>query len=67
MTFIAKTPEIPNSTWRTTHGNVTDDEWRLIADLVPVYSGEGRMGRPLVHTRREVVDAIFYGNCSGVQ
>jgi len=60
LIFIPNTPEQPNSTWRTTHGDMTDEEWDLIADLIPVYSGGGRMGRPAVHARRDIVNAIFY-------
>jgi hypothetical protein len=38
---------------------MTDEEWDLIADLVPVYSGGGRMGRPAVHARRDIVNLAF--------
>jgi len=67
LIFITNTPEQPNSTWRTTHGDMTDEEWDLIADLVPVYSGGGRMGRPAVHARRDIVNAIFYVAATGCQ
>src|ERR1039458_3823831 len=67
MIFIPNTPEQPNSTWRTTHGGMTDEEWDLIADLIPVYSGGGRMGRPAVHPRRDIVNAIFYVAATGCQ
>ena len=67
LIFIPNTPEQPNSTWRTTHGDMTDEEWDLIADLVPVYSGGGRMGRPAVHARRDIVNAIFYVAATGCQ
>lgn len=67
LVFIPNTPEQPNSTWRTTHGDMTDEEWDLIADLVPVYSGGGRMGRPAVHARRDIVNAIFYVAATGCQ
>ena len=63
LVFIPNTPEQPNSTWRTTHGDMTDEEWDLIADLVPVYSGGGRMGRPAVLTCREHRQCHFL--CSG--
>ena len=58
----AKTP-----TWRTTHGDMTDEEWVLIADLVEPYSSRGRMGRPVKNTRRDVVNAIFYVASTGCQ
>jgi transposase len=46
---------------------LTDAEWELIADLVPVYSGNGRMGRPLTHDRRTIVNAILYVAATGCQ
>ena len=58
----AKTP-----TWRTTHGDMTDEEWALIADLVEPYSSRGRIGRPVKNTRRDVVNAIFYVASTGCQ
>ena len=54
-------------TWRTTHGDMTDDEWMLIADLVAPYWSPGRMGRPVKVDRRRVVDAIFYVAATGCQ
>ncbi len=59
------TAKVP--TWRTTHGDMTDDEWALIADLVEPYSGGGRIGRPVHNDRRRVVDAIFYVAATGCQ
>lgn len=56
-----------STTWRTTHGDLTDAEWELISDLVAPYSGEGRMGRPIVNDRRAVVNAIFYVTATGCQ
>jgi transposase len=55
------------STWRTTHGDLTDEEWELICDLVAPYSGGGRMGRPVKNDRRAVVNAIFYVAATGCQ
>jgi len=40
LVFIPNTPEQPNSTWRTTHGDMTDEEWDLIADLVQSIQAE---------------------------
>lgn len=56
-----------SNTWRTVHGDLSDAEWDLIADLLPVYSGGGRMGRPLKHDRRSVVNAILYVAATGCQ
>ena len=54
-------------TWRTTHGDMTDEEWELIADLVAPYWTPGSMGRPVKVDRRRVVDAIFYVAATGCQ
>src|SRR5271155_338431 len=54
-------------TWRTTHGDMTDEEWELIADLVSPYWTPGSMGRPVKVERRRVVDAIFYVAATGCQ
>ena len=54
-------------TWRTTHGDMTDQEWELIADLVSPYWTPGSMGRPVKVDRRRVVDAIFYVVATGCQ
>ena len=47
-------------TWRTTHGDVSDEEWDLIADLVAPYWKPGGMGRPVEVDRRSIVNAVFY-------
>ena len=54
-------------TWRTTHGDMTDEEWELIADLVEPASGGGRIGRPVTNDRRQIVNAIFYVTATGCQ
>lgn len=41
--------------------DLTDEQWALIAPLVPVKTG----GRPAVHSRRRIVEAILYVNRSG--
>jgi transposase len=46
---------------------LTDDEWELIADLVPAYTGNGKIGRPLKHDRRTIVNAILYVAATGCQ
>jgi transposase len=51
-------PDSYGTRWRTAHGDLTDEEWERIADLVPTDSGEGRMGRPAGHDTRDVVNAI---------
>lgn len=54
-------------TWRTAHGDMSDEEWELIADLVAPYWSPGKMGRPVIVPRRAVVDAIFYVAATGCQ
>jgi len=46
---------------------MTDEEWELIADLIPTYSGSGRMGRPTKWAKRDIVNAIFYVAATGCQ
>ena len=58
-------PIVP--TWRTTHGDLSDAEWELIADLVAPWWKPGGMGRPSTVDRRRVVDAIFYVAATGCQ
>jgi putative transposase len=53
--------------WRTVHGDVTDAEWELVADVVPDASGGGRMGRPPVRAERDIVNAISYVTATGCQ
>jgi len=59
-------PPEPSKTWRTVGGDLSDDEWELIADLLdpPTVS---KMGRPKKHTRRAIADAIFYVAATGCQ
>lgn len=64
---MERSPESLSGTWRSVHGDLSDEEWALISDLVPVYSGDGRMGRPLKHDRRSVVNAILYVSATGCQ
>jgi transposase len=58
-------PAIP--TWRTAHGDLSDEEWALIEDLVRPYSGDGRMGAPVKNDRRAIVNAIMYVAATGCQ
>ena len=53
--------------WRSLPADLSDEEWELIADLVPTYSGGGRMGRPAKWSKRQVVDAILYVAATGCQ
>jgi transposase len=54
-------------TWRTVHGDMADEEWELIADLVAPYWTPGKMGRPVKVDRRRVVDAISFVTARGCQ
>jgi transposase len=49
------------------HGDLTEEEWELIADLVPDYSGNGKIGRPPKHSKRDIVNAIMYVAATGCQ
>ena len=44
-----------------------DIEWVLIADLVPDFSGNRKIGRPPTHSKRDIVNAIFYVVATGCQ
>jgi transposase len=67
MKLVDSEPVALAQTWRTTHGDMTDEEWELIADLVAPYWSPGKMGRPVKVDRRRVVDAIFYVAATGCQ
>ncbi|QYB00127.1 transposase (plasmid) [Rhodococcus sp. USK10] len=41
--------------------DLADAQWELIAPMVPVPSA----GRPPIHSRRRIVDAILYVNRTG--
>lgn len=56
-----------SKTWRSAHGDLTDEEWDLIADLIPTYSGDGRIGRPTKWAKRDIVNAIFFVTATGCQ
>ena len=53
--------------WRSTQRDLTDAEWVLVADLVPDYFGNGKMGRPPVHSKRDIVNAIMFVAATGCQ
>lgn len=65
--IIEDSPESYGTTWRSVHGDLTDEEWELITDLVPVFTGDGKIGRPLKHDRRAIIDAILYVAATGCQ
>lgn len=54
-------------TWRTTHGDMSDEEWELIEDLLGPPRRTGDVGRPRKVDRRRVVDAIFFVAATGCQ
>ena len=54
-------------TWRTTRGDMTDEECELIGDLVAPYWSPCGMGRPVTVDRRRVVDVIVYVAATGCQ
>lgn len=56
----------PSKTWRTTGGDLSDEEWELIADLLDPRR-RSKMGRPRKHDRRLIADAIFYVAATGCQ
>src|ERR1035437_87158 len=49
-----------STTWRSTQGDLSDEEWELIADLIPTYSGAGRMGHPTTWDKGAIVNSILY-------
>ena len=54
-------------TWQSLPKDLSDEERDLISDLVPTYSGGGKMGRPAKWSRRHIVDAILYVAATGCQ
>ena len=56
-----------SETWRTVGGDLSDLEWELIADLVAPYWSPGKMGPPIKHDRRDIVNAILYVAATGCQ
>ena len=52
------------ATARRYPSDLTDGQWRKLAPLLPRRRRDGR-GRPPVHSKRRVVDAIPYANRSG--
>jgi len=54
-------------TWQSCQEDLSDEEWDLIADLVPTYSRPGKVGRPAKHTKRQIVNGILYVAATGCQ
>lgn len=64
---MADSAESGLGAWRCVHGDLSDEEWELIADLVSQFAGGGKMGRPARYPRRRIVDAILYVAATGCQ
>lgn len=60
-------PKTVSRTWRTVHEDLTDEQWGLICDLLPSYSGPGMIGRPTKWDKRDIVNAILYVDATGCQ
>jgi transposase len=58
---MGSTDQSISTTWRSTQGDLSDEEWELIADLIPTYSGDGRMGRPTKWDKRDIVNVAATG------
>ena len=65
--LMDKSDSVKSETWRSVGGDVSDIEWNMIADLVAPYWSPGKMGRPIKHDRRDIVNAIFYVTATGCQ
>jgi len=50
--------------YQTYQSDLTDDEWNIIKPLIPEPKSGGR---PIKHSRRMILNAIFYVNRSGCQ
>ena len=55
------------SLWQSVHGDLTDEQWDLIADIFVPPFAPGKMGRPRKIPFRRIVDAIFYVGATGCQ
>ena len=64
---MTKNPLPLSKTWRSTDQDLSDEEWVLIADLFPTWSGGGSMGRPAKHNKRDVVNAVLHVAATGCQ
>lgn len=60
--------QLSNVLRRTYDSDLSDEQWRLIEDLVPASKSNGTTGgRPPAYERREVLNAILYVTRTGVQ
>ena len=55
------------NSWRTLHGDLTDEEWEIVGDVFPTYSQPGTLGRPAKWDKRDIVNAILYVLATGCQ
>ncbi len=51
---------LPSARIRRYPSDTTDAEWQVLAPLIPTGRPTARGGRPPVHSRRDIVDAIRY-------
>jgi transposase len=65
--LVGSSKPAKSETWRTVGGDLCDQEWELIADLLDQPVSPSKMGRPLKHTRRDIANAIFYVAATGCQ
>jgi transposase len=65
--IVTTSDDLISSSWRSIPCDLTDEEWELIADLVPSFSGDGQIGRPTKWSKRKIVDAILYVAATGCQ
>jgi transposase len=63
----AATPHdhLPSARTRRYPSDTTDAEWAVLAPLVPVGGSGPHGGRPPVHSRRDIIDAIRYVTHNG--
>jgi len=64
---VASDADIDRPEWQSNPQDLTDEKWDLVADLVAPFSGGGRMGRPVEHDRRDIINAVLYVTATGCQ
>jgi transposase len=67
VNYVPVIYEPSDAGWNSTVRDLTDGEWAYIADLIPEYSGPGKIGRPVKWNKRDIVDAILYVVGTGCQ
>jgi transposase len=65
--IVTGSPVDISGSWRQIPADLSDEEWELIEDLVPSFSGEGQIGRPVKWSKRQIVDAVLYVAATGCQ